>query len=110
MIAFFRTYNLIQKNTGCPSIITLSVLIFPSSIQKGNVFPKIIIFFSRRTKVPIRIPITVYIFQTIKKMQKRGDRWRKMAEIVCSICLVDKAEDIVLDLFMIKVLQAENIS
>ncbi|KAH8349173.1 hypothetical protein KR084_011221 [Drosophila pseudotakahashii] len=56
-----------------------------------------------------RIPIATYC-STFKKMKKSGERWRKMAEIAYAICLIDIAEDIVLDLVMIKVLQVENIT
>jgi len=43
-------------------------------------------------------------------MRKSGERCRKMAEIVLSIFLVDKAQDIVLDLVMIKILKVEHIT
>ncbi|XP_017013368.2 uncharacterized protein [Drosophila takahashii] len=56
-----------------------------------------------------RIPIATYC-KTLKKMKKTGERWRKMAEVVYAICIIDIAEDIVLDLVMIKALQEENIT
>jgi len=36
--------------------------------------------------------------------RNRGDRWRKMAELVFSLCVIDKAEDVVLDVIMLKFL------
>nr|XP_036677878.1 uncharacterized protein LOC108005699 [Drosophila suzukii] len=56
-----------------------------------------------------RIPIATYC-KSLKKMRKSGERCRKMAEIVFSIFLVDKALDIVLDLVMIKILKVEHIT
>ncbi|XP_044314999.1 uncharacterized protein LOC123037583 [Drosophila rhopaloa] len=41
-------------------------------------------------------------------MRKSAERWRKMAEIAYSFCLIAKAEDIILDLLMIRVLEEEQ--
>ncbi|XP_037712533.1 uncharacterized protein LOC119548996 [Drosophila subpulchrella] len=56
-----------------------------------------------------RIPIATYC-KFLKKMRKSGERCRKMAEVVFSIFLIDKAEDVLLDLVMIKILEVENIT
>ncbi|KQS38813.1 uncharacterized protein LOC26527082 [Drosophila erecta] len=51
----------------------------------------------------VRIPIAK-CFKAIMKMNRiRGDRWRKMAELLFSLSVIDKAEDVVLDLIMLKV-------
>ncbi|XP_016947681.1 uncharacterized protein LOC108022966 [Drosophila biarmipes] len=62
----------------------------------------------RRVKETItRIPVAA-CYRSLKKMKKSGERCRKMAEIVFSIFLTDKAEDIALDLVMFKILEVEN--
>ncbi|XP_052834727.1 uncharacterized protein LOC128251677 [Drosophila gunungcola] len=83
--------------------------LFPESKQVGNVFSKIGFPFSRRLQRTIaRIPITIF-FKTLKNMKKSGERWRKMAEIAYSFCLIAKAEDIILDLMMFRVLDEDQI-
>ncbi|XP_017084575.1 uncharacterized protein LOC108116939 [Drosophila eugracilis] len=56
-----------------------------------------------------RIPITIYS-KILKKMQHNAEKLRKMAEIFYSLCLIAKAEDILLDLIMIKVLQVDYVT
>ncbi|KMZ02769.1 uncharacterized protein LOC27207310 [Drosophila simulans] len=78
---------------------------FHSPISVEHVLPQIYLKSSRHMKAAIvRIPIAIYFKALMNMNRNRGDRWRKMAELVFSLCVIDKAEDVVLDVIMLKFL------
>ncbi|XP_039490821.1 uncharacterized protein LOC120451318 [Drosophila santomea] len=77
---------------------------FHSPLSVENVFPQIYHKSSRHMKAAIvRIPIAICFKALMKMNRSRADRWRKMAEMLLSLCVIDKAEDVVLDIIMLKV-------